>query len=245
MEDGTDEVAGEMDHRRDKEAEVSEEIVNQSLGASSSIPYDDTDAQKDDEVQSSGNDHEMEDRTDGVAEEMDHRQDEAEVSEEIEEAEVSQEMDVGPSGEIDDRRDEGAEPSDEEEERSDEEKEPSDEEKEPSEEPSDEEEELSDEEDESSKQMEVEPTSQKPPPVIKRKLPSHQRPRKRRCVSKKEVEDDALEDDSPEDEPFQSKVGTRVNPIDVDLFVSKWEPVTAKEIVSMFHISFSVISSFL
>jgi hypothetical protein len=163
------------------------------------------------------------------------------VSEEIEEAEVSQEMDVGPSGEIDDRRDEGAEPSDEEEERSDEEKEPSDEE----EEPSDEEEELSDEEDESSKQMEVEPTSQKPPPVIKRKLPSHQRPRKHRRVSKKEVEDDALEDDSPEDEPFQSKVGTRVNPIDVDLFVSKWEPVTAKEIVSMFHISFSVISSFL
>jgi hypothetical protein len=103
MEDGTDEVAGEMDHRRDKEAEVSEEIVNQSLGASSSIPYDDTDAQKDDEVQSSGNDHEMEDRTDGVAEEMDHRQDEAEVSEKIEEAEVSQEMDVGPSGEINDR----------------------------------------------------------------------------------------------------------------------------------------------
>jgi hypothetical protein len=52
--------------------------------------------------------------------------------------------------------------------------------------------------------MEVEPTSQKPPPVIKRKLPSHQRPRKRRRVSKKEV-DDTLEDDSPEDDHFSLK----------------------------------------
>ena len=248
-------------------------LINQSLGGSSSIP---TPPQKDNEVDSYVNDHEMENRTD---EEMGHRRDKgAKQSEEMEvdgrsdeEAGVSgneaglSEMDIEQlAAEINDRQDEEAERLDEEIERLDEEIERSDEEIERSDEEiersdgepeqsdkeanqSDEEAVLSDEEAELSGEMDVEPMSQKAP-LKKRKQPSQQRPRKRRRVSKKveEEEEDDLEDESPEDTPISHlKAGTSVNPIDVDLFVSKWEPVTPTEVVSVFHMSFSVSSFFL
>jgi hypothetical protein len=235
-------------------------LINQSLGGSSSIP---TPPQKDNEVESYGNNHEMENRTD---DEMGHRRDkEAKRSEEME-ADGRSDEEAGVSGneaglsekdvehlaaEMDDRQDEEAERLDEEIERSDAEPKRSDEEPERSDEEaeqSDEEIKQSDEEAELSGEMDVEPMSQKAPPLKKRKQPSQQRPRKRRRVSKKveEEEDDLLEDESPEDTPISHlKAGTHVNPIDVDLFVSKWEPMTPTEVVSVFHMSFSVSSFFL
>jgi hypothetical protein len=118
--------------------------------------------------------------------------------------------------------------------------------KQPSQQSGEESESSDEESDEEAREMDV---SQKAPPVKKCKQPSQQHPRKRRRVLKKVVEeeaeeeevDDLLEDKSPEDNPiFHLKVGTRQNPIDANLFVSKWEPVTATDIVSLFHTFFSL-----
>ena len=78
------------------------------------------------------------------------------------------------------------------------------------------------------------------PPVKKpgaKNVPSQQssinRPRKRRRILKNDNDEgDAMSD-------LESSSGTRANPIDVDLYISMWEPTTVKEFVSIFHWSFS------
>jgi hypothetical protein len=54
------------------------------------------------------------------------------------------------------------------------------------------------------------------------------------------VEEAAEEEEEADDLLGDQKAGTCQNPIDVDLFVSKWEPVTATDIVGLFHTFFSL-----